>query len=685
MIPNKFFSIVSLLLIPGSGIAANISKANNSIDLDQSGSWIGGVVPGPDDVAVWDWNFINGFLNLSNNANWKGIYVDPFSANRVNVSAPNLVPVTLSLGASGIVNDATSAKTASVGIRTDLICTAAQSWSGLNGAGRVISILGRSHYDNANPEPIASIGYVRLGGNTVTINNTEVRISGDVSMGYEVSNGSFVLNDSSLRVSSASSYWYGAVLAPAPMLNVPSSLSIVVNTGSEVIPWNNSRQSENLVWNAAVTLNGGTLHAHGWGAQLIGSSGTAESHSNTLGGTIEVASPSVISLSSEIGSPKLDGSNEPIETRHKITADISGSSALSFKNHATVFSKSLIVLSGDNSGLAGSVGIVGTQGIRTVRLASDTAGSASSSWSIGGSNTLEVENSAVSLGSLVGTGSLVATGGGASTVSVGGGVFSGAASQDETSTLNFRKVGAGTHTFVGVPGWKGETIVDGGVLSVVQPKLHQDTTVRIATGAFLNLPHGKPDGVEALVIAGVNMSAGTYGAINSGAQFETSAITGSGRLLVTGSDPYSKWIGNYSGIANDADRLGNADPDGDGIDNLGEFGLAGDPSKGSDSGPQFMAVDPDLRLVIAVRVGAEFIETDSELVSDPIDGVIYRIQATTDLINYDDVQVFESFGIDLSEITPVLPDGWEYRSFDVDLGPEFAERGFVRASVETAP
>ncbi|WP_193210894.1 hypothetical protein [Luteolibacter marinus] len=676
--------LLPLVFAAGSNAlqGANISKANNVLDLGLASSWIGApaAAPGASDIAVWDFYFTStGVPAISTDLAWAGIKLDGFASKPCQISAPNAVITELALGANGIESAKTTAANNSIGLSTDLRCTANQSWKSVAGKGGSIVINGAPRYDE-----VARLipNYIDLGGFTVTVENTAVRLSGNNPSDMSISNGSFVLNNSTLSISPGTR-WLGTD-PHDPVMTVPSSLAIQIGAGSVVIPYNSSRSEQNLRWEAAVTLGGGTLHASGWGIQTIGASGTADSNTSTLGGSIAVTAASTLLLSSEIGTPN-GPAGAPVETLHRITAPITGSSNLAIKNEASAASLNYIVLAGDNSGFTGAMGIVGDLGSRTVRLASDTAGSASATWSIGGSNTLQIENSDVNLGSVTGTGTVQAMGGGESTLRVGGGSFTGAITQADGTLLHFHKVGAAQHTYRGATAWNGETFVDEGTLTLTKASLDAATTVRIAAGANLKLSHTKVNAVQALVIDGAAKPPGIWGAEGSGAEHTSAAITGTGFLLVTGSDPYLNWIGQFADLSGPADYATGANPDHGALDNLGEFAFAGDPGDPSNEGGPFATpVDETFRYILPVRSGAVFSQIGNEMVSAPVDGIVYRIQASTGLSDFD-VTVTETSGFEPAPDAAPLPEGWEYRSFETALPVAGAPRQFMRAVAEAAP
>jgi len=83
--------------------------------------------------------------------------------------------------------------------------------------------------------------------------------------------------------------------------------------------------------------------------------------------------------------------------------------------------------------------------------------------------------------------------------------------------------------------YTGNTQIDAGILSISSAFLADNADVLIANSAFFNLNTGTSDTIDQLFLGGVEQAAGVYGAIGSGATYETSFITGSGKLnVVTG-------------------------------------------------------------------------------------------------------------------------------------------------------
>jgi|GEM_PF-7108011 len=142
-------------------------------------------------------------------------------------------------------------------------------------------------------------------------------------------------------------------------------------------------------------------------------------------------------------------------------------------------------------------------------------------------------------------------------------------------------------------------------------------------------------------------------------------------------DPYQEWIDGFATLTDPADRARTANPDGDPLDNLGEFATDGDPASPTADGK---------RAVRVAAVGGERVLTFSFPVrngavpspSDPAGGPLVLEQATDGLeyrVEAGDLEPGDgAWPLDVSEVTsaeaamihatlPTLNPGWIYRSF----------------------
>ncbi len=97
--------------------------------------------------------------------------------------------------------------------------------------------------------------------------------------------------------------------------------------------------------------------------------------------------------------------------------------------------------------------------------------------------------------------------------------------------------------------YTGDTTVLDGTLSLQNDFLADLADVFLTTGGFLNLDFIGTDTIDSLFIDGSTQAVGTWGAIGSGADNETSLITGSGLLMVS----------TLAGLAGDFDGNGRVD------------------------------------------------------------------------------------------------------------------------------
>lgn len=238
-----------------------------------------------------------------------------------------------------------------------------------------------------------------------------------------------------------------------------------------------------------------------------------------------------------------------------------------------------------------------------------------------------------------------------------------------------------------VSGLGGTIAVNAGTLTLGAMGIPDAGDVSITAGAVLHLNFSGTDQVRDLILDGSMQAAGIWGAVGSGAEHETAAITGTGKLLVIGSDPFPAWVATYFPGSVDPAVIGKtADPDLDGQPNYLEFALNGHPANAAASGKLrggMAAVGGAnvLTLTLPVRDGAVF-GGGGEKIAEK-DGLRYRIQASESGLSDWAVPVVSEVTPALTEGLPVLDVGWSYRSFRSpgDVGSDPSD--FIRAVVET--
>ena len=190
------------------------------------------------------------------------------------------------------------------------------------------------------------------------------------------------------------------------------------------------------------------------------------------------------------------------------------------------------------------------------------------------------------------------------------------------------------------------------------------------------------------ILAKTGVSGQVGGTLRVGSYEGTVTVNSSGQVSFisqgVASSAYDTWMSTFPAITASADKLPTADPDGDGVTNLAEFGFGGDPSNPSDKGiRQVQTVDAngdtlkDLTLTLEVRSGSTFSASGSTLVSGTVDTVTYTIQGSADLVNWNST---------VSEVTPSLGSsspkaGYVFKTFRLNAGNGLTGKGFLRAAV----
>ena len=154
-------------------------------------------------------------------------------------------------------------------------------------------------------------------------------------------------------------------------------------------------------------------------------------------------------------------------------------------------------------------------------------------------------------------------------------------------------------------------------------------------------------------------------------------------------DPFAAWIDSFPTLTDPLKKTKTADADGDGVVNLIEFALNGDPSNPANSGKSRGLVSEIsgsryFSLTLPVRAGAVF-SGPGDLVSGPVSSLIYRIQGSFNLTDFTTA--------DLVEVIPALDAGlpalssnaWRYRTFRLTNPVTTDYRGFIRVGIQAAP
>lgn len=601
-----------------------ITKANNTTNLDNGASWVGGVDPGIYNQALWNSTVTAAnTTTLASSRLWEGIKItDPGGTVTINGSA------TLAVDDLGV--DMTAA-TRDLVVNCPVQLTVPNTWS--VATGRKATFNGSiSGYQ----------GITVNGAGTVQLEAANT-YSGDTT----VNAGTLVANDNSALGA-------GSLVLSGGNLSNTASCTLGNDVGLS------SNASVNVGTSQTLTLNGpitgsGTLTKTGAGTLTLSGPNAHTGATAVTAGTLAVGSPSALLTTTGLSlaggtllQPNLDGvvirapitlgssgttatirapTNAPgagVPSTLTLRGGLSGSGNVTFSSSVDQNALSTIYL-GAKSTYAGST-LIDTSGTSAsqiiVRLGVDNALPAATVLTIDGqagagtgryaelnlngfsqqlagltntSRSLRIQRvvnsniSAAAILTIQSSGSHVFSGnlGGGSGGSVSGSVMPGS-----TNGNNFglTKSGTGTFTLTGASSYSGDTTVNGGTLSLGTINAGNDSsTVTIAaTGALLKLNYAGTDTVARLFIGSSQKPAGIYGHSSSNATngglgvgaLDAYFTTGSGTLTVT-SGPlpdFPSWInGTFAnGVSVPPGKRGpNDDPDNDGISNLIEYALSG--------------------------------------------------------------------------------------------------------------
>lgn len=185
------------------------------------------------------------------------------------------------------------------------------------------------------------------------------------------------------------------------------------------------------------------------------------------------------------------------------------------------------------------------------------------------------------------------------------------------------------------------------------------------------------------------VDSGIWKKADAGVEWIFTESTGTLSVTAHVAQPFDTWISTYFPGETNPDIVGkDADPDGDGYDNLVEFALNGNPDNGADNGYHVLDIEDtnansqkELTLTIAVRKAGGSPVFEGSPLSVTSDGVKYTIEGSLDL-------VFPTSSA--SEASPAagpvgLPSDYEYRRFRLDASEGLSGKGFLRVRTESAP
>jgi hyaluronate lyase len=155
--------------------------------------------------------------------------------------------------------------------------------------------------------------------------------------------------------------------------------------------------------------------------------------------------------------------------------------------------------------------------------------------------------------------------------------------------------------------------------------------------------------------------------------------------------PYENWFATrYPGIIGN-DRLPTADPDRDGVTNLLEFAINGNPGDGSSRGciassiqDSSLPVGNELTHIVAIRNGAVFAAGSNGERIATVDGITYTVEGSLDL-SFPTAVVSSTGPTGTAPAATGLPvltgSDWRYHTFKLDASEGLNGKGFLRLKV----
>lgn len=150
-----------------------------------------------------------------------------------------------------------------------------------------------------------------------------------------------------------------------------------------------------------------------------------------------------------------------------------------------------------------------------------------------------------------------------------------------------------------------------------------------------------------------------------------------------GGTPFDTWAAGAPNNLTGPDALPGADPDKDGMKNIAEFALGGNPNSGSDNGASLAKVqdvsgNPALTLTFLTRSGTTFAIGSGPRTATQ-DGVTYSVQGGQNLSDW---------SADITEVVPAItsgmatvPSGYEYHTFKTAGPVSTTTKDFLRVQV----
>ena len=232
-----------------------------------------------------------------------------------------------------------------------------------------------------------------------------------------------------------------------------------------------------------------------------------------------------------------------------------------------------------------------------------------------------------------------------------------------SGTANITKDGANNVTLA-EPSHAGNTTVAVGTLTVGTASLDDEGDIVVATGAVLNLTHAETDVVDTLLLGVFPATPGTWGSSASAAVNKNDTyFQGTGVLDVQNTavapSGYDAWISGYA-LQGD-DRLPDADPDRDGLENAVERILGSNPTASSQDGRPSGSKSGSNLVFTFSRTDAS--ETPDNLLEVEYGNNLTGWTAVTIGPESDGIVTVQENGGDADLITVTIPEAGDTRKF----------------------
>lgn len=429
---SKCILLACLPLLPAMQVgAAEIQKANNALTLNLTTSWVGGVVPGASDIALFDSTVTaSKTAAIGGNLSWAGIKVtDAVGAQAITTTAG----YALTLGSSGI--DMSSATGATLSITSNMDLTASQTWN--VATGRSLTVGG--------------------GGGGVNTGNGTITLTGG---------GNFIFGSSSVLSS--------GVVTSGPLgigtVNLENGIHLSSGTTASRTFYN----AVNLNGNIEVAMTGASSSLFSFSGGLNVGSGTR---------TISIVNPNGSATNTTLSFGGGVGGTYSQVTGSGVLVLENGNAAdtpiVSVRIGVNAATFDYAVVSADLTIGSGVTVMAAVHNVLT--LESDVTVNSGGYLNLSNNSGL---STAQTIGSLSGAGTVYngATSAGTSALTIDGGArttrttFSGAVQNGTAGFVSVTKSGSTTQVFSGANNYTGATVVNGGTLLI------DGTHIQTATG-----------------------------------------------------------------------------------------------------------------------------------------------------------------------------------------------------------